>query len=59
MWVGLGVRVNCKKKSMYKEHNYSKQFTKALIDFECFVRNILDSDELTDSEKVEEIIKQL
>lgn len=44
---------------MYTDNSYSNQFTEALIDFECFVRNILDSNELTDKEKVEAIKKQL
>jgi hypothetical protein len=38
---------------------YSNEYTEALEDFECFVRNILDSEDLTDKEKVETIKKQL
>ena len=35
------------------------EYTEALEDFEGFVRNILDSEELTDKEKVEIIQKEL
>lgn len=44
---------------MYVDIKYSNEYTEALEDFECFVRNILDSEELTDKEKVETIKKQL
>ena len=44
---------------MYTDNMYSNKYTEALEDFECFVRNILDSEELTDKEKVETIKKQL
>jgi len=44
---------------MYTDNMYSNEYTEALEDFECFVRNILDSEELTDKEKVETIKKQL
>ena len=43
----------------FKMKEYSNEYTEALEDFECFVRNILDSKELTDKEKVETIKKQL
>ena len=38
---------------------YTEEYTEALEDFECFVRNILDGDELTDKEKVEVIKNKL
>ena len=38
---------------------YAEEYTEALEDFECFVRNILDGDELTNKEKVELIKKHL
>ena len=44
---------------MYIDNRYSNEYTEALEDLECFVRNILDSEELTDKEKVETIKKQL
>tara|TARA_R110000744_G_scaffold116898_1_gene218474 strand:- start:292 stop:426 length:135 start_codon:yes stop_codon:yes gene_type:complete len=44
---------------MYVDNKYSNEYTEALEDFEAFVRNILDSEELTDKEKVETIKKQL
>jgi len=44
---------------MYTDNMYSNEYTEALEDFECFVRNILDSEDLTDKEKVETIKKQL
>ena len=44
---------------MYTDNMYSNEYTEALEDFECFVRNILDSEGLTDKEKVETIKKQL
>lgn len=44
---------------MYIDNRYSNKYTEALEDFEGFVRNILDSKELTDKEKVERIKKQL
>ena len=44
---------------MYVDNRYSNKYTEALEDFECFVRNIIDNQELTDKEKVETIKKQL
>ena len=40
-------------------NQYSNKQTEALIDFECYVRNIIDSTELTDAEKTYLIKKQL
>tara|TARA_B110000285_G_scaffold146534_1_gene163597 strand:+ start:93 stop:227 length:135 start_codon:yes stop_codon:yes gene_type:complete len=44
---------------MYTDNRYSNKYTEALENFECFVRNILDSEELTYKEKAEVIKKQL
>jgi len=41
------------------KYQYSKKQTDALIDFECYVRNIIDSTELTDEEKTYLIKQQL
>ena len=45
--------------SKYRDNRYSNEYTEALEDFEGFVRNILDSEELTDEEKVEVIQREL
>ena len=37
----------------------AENYTEALEAFECFVRNVLDNDELTYKDKVELIKKQL
>jgi len=44
---------------MYVDNKYSNEYTEALEDFECFVINILDNEELTDKEKVQIIKEQL
>jgi len=38
---------------------YSKEYTESLEDFECFVRNVLDSEFLTSEEKINLMKKQL
>jgi hypothetical protein len=44
---------------MYTDNRYSNEYTESLEDFECFVRNIIDSEELTYEEKINVIKKQL
>ena len=44
---------------MYVDNRYSNKYTESLEDFENFVRNIIDSEELTSEEKINLIKKQL
>tara|TARA_B110000285_G_C15099160_1_gene603941 strand:+ start:1709 stop:1843 length:135 start_codon:yes stop_codon:yes gene_type:complete len=44
---------------MYTDNSYSNKYTEDLQDFECYVRNLIDSKELTDKEKINLIKKQL
>jgi len=44
---------------IHVDNRYSNKYTEALEDFECFVRNIIDSEELTSEEKINLIKKQL
>lgn len=44
---------------MYIDNKYSNEYTESLEDFECYVRNIIDSEELTSEEKINLIKKQL
>jgi len=44
---------------IHVDNRYNNKYTEALEDFECFVRNIIDSEELTSEEKINLIKKQL